>query len=81
MARDEFKRKHAMHGAVVFGLLGLLGSVGMGMRKWPLLIQGAPVERPVAAWSQLIMAIICGVFVALCVRSFIAARRTRENAS
>jgi hypothetical protein len=31
--------------------------------------------------DQLAMAVICLVFVLLCVRSFIAARRTRNNAA
>lgn len=76
VARDETKRKAAMHGAVFFGLLGFLGSL-MGASKWPKLLAGQPVERPLAGWETLIMAIICGIFVVLCVRSFIAARRAR----
>ena len=76
VARDEFKRKHAMHGAVLFGLLGFLGSFSMGFRKWMALASGAEIPRPLAAYEQLAMAIICGVFVVLCVISFIQARRT-----
>jgi hypothetical protein len=67
-------RKHFMHAAVVLGLLGFLAAAGRFisvMIKNPSLGVG-----PVA---NLIMALICGVFVALCVRSFIAARRARES--
>ena len=78
VARDEFKRKHAMHAAVLFGLLGFLGSFSMGFPKWKMLLSGAEIPRPLAAWEQLAMAIICGVFVVLCVNSFIAARKARE---
>jgi hypothetical protein len=35
---------------------------------------------PVAVWDQAAMAVICLVFVLLCVRSFITARKTRNAA-
>ena len=78
VARDEFKRKHAMHAAVLFGLLGFLGSFKMGYDAWKMLLSGAEIPRPLAAYEQLAMAIICGVFVILCMNSFIAARKARE---
>ena len=78
VARDEFKRKHAMHAAVLFGLLGFLGSFSMGFPKWKMLLSGAEIPRPLAAYEQLAMAIICGVFVIMCVKSFIHARKARE---
>jgi len=77
VARDEFKRKHAMHAAVLFGLLGFLGSFSMGFPKWRILFSGGEIPRPLAAYEQLAMAIICGVFVILCVKSFIAARKAK----
>jgi len=67
-------RKHLMHAAVSLALLGFLASGPMGVRG--LIKKGAAVG-PVA---QLLMAFICGVFVVLCVRSFIAARRSRTEA-
>lgn len=76
IARDAGKRKAAMHGAVMFGLLGFLGSL-MGAKKWPALLAGQVVERPLAAWAQLLLFVICGIYVVLCVRSFIAARRAK----
>jgi hypothetical protein len=39
---------------------------------------GAPLAHPVAVEDQAAMAVICLVFVGLCVRSFIAARRGRK---
>ncbi len=80
VARKESARKHAMHAAVLFGLLGLAGSVRMGLPQWKLMAQGVPVPRPMAATEQLIMAIICGAFVILCIVSFIKARKAPKEA-
>ena len=66
-------RMHVMHAAVVLALLGFLASLGRFisvMIKNPRLGAGSG--------ATLLMAIICGVYVALCVRSFIAARRARQ---
>lgn len=75
VALKEKLRKHAMHGAV---LLGLLGFVGALMRPVMKLFGEEPFELNMAVGSQLAMAAICLVFVALCIRSFIAARKSRE---
>ena len=74
LAMDEKMRKHAMHAAAVFGLLGFLGSFG-GI--WPTIqiIGGAEVARPAAAISKAIMSVLSFIFLALCVNSFIKARR------
>jgi len=76
VARKESLRKHAMHGAAAVGLLGLLGSA-RGLMGLPALL-GGTAERPAAVISQTLMAMLCAVFVWLCVRSFIAVRRARE---
>lgn len=65
-------RMHLMHAAVTLGLLGFLGSAPMAIKG---LIKKGAVLGPIA---QLIMAVVCGIYVVLCVRSFIAARRTRD---
>jgi uncharacterized membrane protein len=67
-------RKHAMHFAVLLGLIGFLASIGK-------FIAGRKPPTTIGPASQLIMAIVTGVFVALCIRSFIAARRRREAES
>jgi hypothetical protein len=77
LARNERYRMHAMHGAAVIALIGLLGSirgVGGGVR----LLLGGEVARPAAAISQTLMAILLAVFIGLCVRSFVEARRQRS---
>ena len=75
LARDAGGRKLVMHIAVTVGLLGFLGSV-TGIVKVARMLAGQPVERPVAAIAQAIMAALTGVFVGLCVKSFIDARRS-----
>ncbi len=70
----ENLRKHLMHGAVLVGLLGFLATVS-SLLKLPALFNGT-AERPLAVVSQFLTAIICLVFVILCVKSFIDARRS-----
>ncbi len=70
-------RKHTMHAAAALGLLGFLGTMG-GLIKALQWMGGTVPGRPEAVRVQAIMAIMCAIFIALCVRSFIAARRARE---
>jgi hypothetical protein len=66
-------RKHAMHVAVIVGLLGFLAAAGR-------LVGGLAAGRTptrLAGTSLGLMALLTGIFVVLCVRSFIAARRNR----
>ena len=72
IARNESARKHAMHAAVAVGLLGALASLG---RAIPAVIAGN-AGRP-AVISQLVMAVVLLIYVALGVQSFIAARKAR----
>jgi hypothetical protein len=74
LARNEKIRRHAMHGAMLFGLIGFLGSL-MGIPSWINMLQGKPAFRPQAAQEQLLMFIICGVFLIMCINSFVKARR------
>jgi hypothetical protein len=75
LALSESRRKHAMHGAVVLALIGFLGSVPGLLRVGSLLAGEA--ERPMAVGMQSAMAVLLAIYIALCVRSFIAARRAR----
>ncbi len=72
-------RKHVMHVAALFGLLGTAGGLGMGLPKLGTLLEGTS-QRPLAVSMQLAMGVICLVFVALCVKSFIDARRAKPDA-
>ncbi|MDZ4798417.1 MAG: hypothetical protein SGI92_09665 [Bryobacteraceae bacterium] len=75
VARDPAKRKHAMHGAAMVGLLGVLGTAS-GLFKFFQMATGTPVARPQAVITQAAMCVLCLVFVGLCVKSFIDARRS-----
>lgn len=79
LARDEKRLKTAMHIAAALGLVGFLGGAP-GLFKLPALLWGQEVARPAAVKTQAAMAAILGVFVALCVKSFIDARRRRRAA-
>ncbi len=74
VALSERRRKTAIHIAVGIGLLGFAGTV-RGLMKLPVLLTGGELERPTAVAVQSAMAIVCLVFVLLCVWSFIKARR------
>jgi hypothetical protein len=76
LARNEGMRKHAMHGAVLIGLVGFLGSA-RGLLQLPALMSGGEVARPAAVIAQSVMALLMLLFVVLCVRSFINARVRR----
>jgi hypothetical protein len=68
-------RKHLMHAAAAVGALGFIGSA-------PMFVVGIIRKGFVlSVAAQLAMAILTGVYVALSVRSFIAARRARQEAS
>lgn len=71
-------RKHAMHVAAMFGLLGTLGGLGMGLPKIGAVLAGTAV-RPVAVLMQISMGLIALVFLLLCVKSFIDARRAKPE--
>jgi hypothetical protein len=76
IARDDRKRKHAMHGAVLIALLGLLGSV-RGVLQIGDVFNGT-AARPAAVVSQTIMAVLTLGYIAIAVRSFIRARASRR---
>jgi len=80
VALNDGRRKHAMHAAAAIGLLGFLGAA-RGFAKLPALLSGGEVEKPVAAYAQITMSLVCLVFLVLCVNSFIKARRSGGAAS
>ena len=77
VARNERLRKHAMHAAAALSLLGFLGMVRaiVNFIRWQA--GGTEHARPAAVTSQAILGVLFLVFLILCVRSFIAARRSR----
>ena len=76
LARQESLRKHAMHAAAALGLLGFLGPLRV-LPQMLHLLGGQDVPHRTAVLDQLAMMVLCGVFLALCIRSFVMARRAR----
>ncbi len=75
IALNEKFRMHAMHLAALIGLLGLLMPLGR-------VIYAA--TRPdfqfgLAAGGSLTMAALCGIFLVLCIKSFIDVRMARKK--
>ena len=77
---DDAKRRMLwMHVAVTVGLLGFLGAGARVITEYSKAHGGAlTAAASVAVEYQIAMTGICLVFVLLCVRSFIAARRGRK---
>jgi len=72
--------RHAMHGAALLAVLALLGAA-RGVPDALRMLSGDAVARPAMAASQGLMFVLCAVFVALCVRSFVATRAARRAAA
>jgi hypothetical protein len=72
-------RKHLMHTAALVALIGIGGSAPglIGLIKWGM--NGTEPGRRAAAIAQGVMAILLLIYLILCVRSFIAARKARQS--
>jgi hypothetical protein len=73
---NEKLRMHVMHAALLIGLLALLGTA-RSLLKLPAAFDGT-AERPEAVFAQAATAVLSVVYLAVGVRSFIAARRARS---
>lgn len=73
---DTKRRMLWMHIAVTVGLLGVLGTI---KSAWDVtqLARGVAYPHPIAVEEKALTCLVCAIFVAFCVRSFIAARRSR----
>ena len=65
----ENLRKHLMHAAVLVGLLGFIIPAARIVSKL------SDFKVSLAVLSQISMAVVCLVFVLLCIKSFIDARK------
>ena len=71
---DPKRRMLWMHIAVTLGLIGFLIPFIRSIKPAVQMLQGQTVLRPLAVEESMAMALICLLFTALCVRSFIRAR-------
>ena len=76
IARNEKARKHAMHVAALLGLIGCVAPLVMVIKKWA----STSEFNNLSGGGQLAMSALCGVFLALCVKSFIDVRKARKAA-
>ncbi len=74
---DSRRRMLWMHIAVTLGLLGFLASGALVVMEY-VWAHGEPFGEPLTVESREAMCVLCAIFVGLCVRSFIAARRGRK---
>jgi hypothetical protein len=75
---DAKRRGVFMHVAVTLGLLSVLATFKGGIVDYILIMRGQSFPYPAAVESKAAMCILMIIFVALCVRSFISARRARS---
>ena len=76
---DSKKRMLWMHIAVTVGLLGFIGTVPAAVDVFRL-AHGTEFPHPIAIEEKAAMSLLCLLYVAFCVRSFMAARRARAAA-
>lgn len=78
LANTENPRRRMlwMHIAVTLALFGFLLPGFMAIKEWAR-ASGGPLAHPAAVQEQAVMSFVCLILTALCVRSFIAARRSR----
>lgn len=77
----EVKRRMLlMHIAVTLGLLGCLGTITGLVEYFEMKVNARQFLHPAAIEEKAATCVLLLVFVILCVRSFIAARRARHTA-
>jgi len=74
---DSKRRMIFMHIAVTVGLLGVIFPGWRAASAFIASTHGTAMARPLAVKEEFAMAVICLIFVLMCIRSFIAARRTQ----
>jgi len=77
LGQKENLRKHVMHAALLVVLLALFGTA-RSLLKLPSAFDGT-AERPFAIYAQAATAVLSIAFLALGIRSFIQARRSRSS--
>ncbi|HZP06923.1 MAG TPA: hypothetical protein VFB43_18625 [Terracidiphilus sp.] len=76
---SEGRRKLFMHINVTIGLLGLIGAAVEALRGYAAARAAGIEPDHIALASKLTMAGLLLIYVNMCIRSFIAARRARQE--
>ncbi|HTX77919.1 MAG TPA: hypothetical protein VMD29_17045 [Terracidiphilus sp.] len=76
---NEGRRKLFMHINVTVGLIGFLGAAVQAIREYGNARSLGATPNYVAIEAQSAMALLLLIYVLMCVRSFIEARRTRAE--
>lgn len=76
LGQKESLRKHVMHAALLVVLLALFGTA-RSLLRLPSAFDGT-AERPFAIYAQAVTALLSITYLALGIRSFIQARRSRS---
>jgi hypothetical protein len=77
-AKTDKARMTLMHVNVTIGLFGFLAATYVAIHRYMLVTAAGGTPNPIALGSQVGMAVLMGIYVGLCVRSFIAVRRARQ---
>ena len=77
MSPDAGRRKLYMHINVTIGLLGFLGAAGRAIMSYGRARSEGLEPDKIALGAQAAMAVLLLIYVLMCVRSFIEARRAR----
>jgi hypothetical protein len=78
---SERRRKIFMHINVTVGLIGFIGAVVVAIQGYGSARSAGINPDYIALAAKLAMAVILVIYVNLCVRSFMAARRARKEQS
>jgi len=78
LARNEKIRMHVMHVAVLVGLLGFGATVSSYGLIFAVLKQTAG-EKTNSSIAKMATALLCGLFVARCIQSFVEARVLKKQ--
>jgi hypothetical protein len=79
ISRSEIQRKVFAHINVTVGVIGLIGALASALHEYGHARSLGESPDPRALTAQLVMAALLLIYVNLCVRSFIQARRSRQE--
>lgn len=78
IGRNPKLHMHAMHGAVLIGLLGF-AATAKALIHLPLVMTGHAGTKEAVILSKSATAFLCGLFVLRCIQSFIDARTAKKE--